>query len=162
MRLFAALWPPEEVRSWLADAAARLTHDLPAGSRIVSAANLHATLAFYGDRDDPAELKHGLEPFSEGLEVTPGGSGTFPSPTRARVVWIGLQAPGFAALCARAASVGELDPASGQTPHVTVARLKRPFSLAGLPDVPAGPSARWSVRLVRSHLGPRGARYEIL
>jgi 2'-5' RNA ligase len=161
MRLFAALWPPEEARSWLAEQAARVTQDLPVGSRLVPAANLHATLAFYGDRDDPDELKTRLQAFGSGLTATPVGSGAFPSKAHARVVWIGLEATGFADVARAAAEAGGLEP-TDQTPHVTLARLKRPRSLSGLAAVPSGPTDSWSIELVRSHLGSRGARYELL
>jgi 2'-5' RNA ligase len=161
MRLFAALWPPEEVRPWLAEQASRVTQELPAGSSLVPAVNLHATLAFYGDRDDPDELRTRLQALGPGLRATPVGSGAFPSKAHARVVWMGLEAPGFADLARAAAEAGGLEPTE-QIPHVTLARLKRPRSLSGLPAVPSGPTGLWSIELVQSHLGSRGARYEVL
>jgi 2'-5' RNA ligase len=51
------------------------------------------------------------------------------------------------------------------TPHLTLARFKTPMRLPDLPPLSAAALVGWpagSIVLFRSHLSPRGARYEAL
>lgn len=163
MRLFLALVPPVAVRAWLADAADRLGDHLPEGARRIRAEHMHCTLVFYGERDDT----EGLLEATEGLRgathlVRVGGRGAFPSLARARVVWIGIhQDPMLEAKASIARRAAGLQP-EALTPHVSVARLRRPTSLRGLPEVGEGPVEPWAIELFGSWLSPGGRRYESL
>jgi 2'-5' RNA ligase len=99
--------------------------------------------------------------------------GAFPTPTRARVLWAGLDDPN-GSLSSIAGTLDErlredfIPEKRPFTPHLTVARLTPPRNLQefapGLDGLPV-PSERFVVdRLVlyRSHLSPRGATYEAL
>ena len=99
--------------------------------------------------------------------------GAFPTPTRARVLWVGLSDPAerFTAL------VSHLDALLREnfvpekrkfTPHLTLARLNPPANLKDASPnlvgarMPSRPFAVDTLVLYRSHLSPRGARYEAL
>ena len=104
--------------------------------------------------------------------IAPTALGAFPSRTRVRVLWIGLDDPDglLAALAA------DLDrafeplgfPAEGRayTPHLTLARFKLPVPLrSGFPEIDTSGVKPFEVEdivLFRSHLSPKGARYEVM
>lgn len=87
-RLFTALVPPAPVRAEMAELAVPL-----AGVRWTPVDNIHLTLRFIGQTDDP-----GVERFAEALarvRVEPfllpvGGVGLFPTRGPARVLWAGV------------------------------------------------------------------------
>ena len=134
----------------------------------------HLTLRFLGatDRarvpwieDRLAEAAARCRPF----EVVVRGLGAFPSPRRARVLWVGLDdAEGSVAGLAEAvqeALAPEFPPDRRPfSPHVTVARCDPPTALP-MREVAAslaiGSLAVGEVALVRSHLGA-SPRYETL
>jgi RNA 2',3'-cyclic 3'-phosphodiesterase len=103
------------------------------------------------------------------FEVVVRGLGAFPSPRRARVLWVGLDdADGRLAELAEAvreAIAAEFPPDRRPfSPHVTVARCEPPAALP-MRDLAAtlriGSFAVGEMSLVRSHLGAR-PRYETL
>ena len=139
--------------------------------------NQHVTLKFLGyspgDRLDEIArvceiVAAGHSPSSVSLSTI----GAFPSRNRVRVLWVGLDDPNdlMAGLAA------DLDrgfepvgfPAEGRsfTPHLTLCRFKIPVPLkGGLPEVDLSDLPAFevdSIRLFRSHLSPKGARYEVL
>jgi RNA 2',3'-cyclic 3'-phosphodiesterase len=165
MRLFFAIELPEELRSALASFSASLAGDL----RRVRADQLHLTLRFVGEVDDPAALVQAVAldgpPFSLRVE----GGGTF---GRDRVLWAGVggeveRAAALAAAIERAV-VGLGHPAADQrfSPHITLARAKgrvpresveRLRFLLPLPRI--GEFTVSEVVLFRSELLPAGARH---
>lgn len=183
-RTFIAVPIPEGI----ADTLAGLRTELEPGLRglsWVAPRNLHVTLAFLGDVEAAeiasigravAEAASELEPFD--LQVH--GLGTFPSPSRARVLWAGLAGPGLPTLHALHESVlrgltrlGRRPDDQRFAPHVTLARFRpgrgrasRPPDLGGLVDRFAG----WSGGEFRaaeavvfgSTLGPEGPAYSPL
>ncbi len=178
MRLFVAVPLSADARAALAAAAARLRRELPP-ARWVPEEQLHVTLWFHDPAPDGvvpdfvAELRRtfsGVASFVTALD----GAGTFPPGRGARVAWVGLrEAPEWATLAAAASAAGEALGLPGErrpfTPHVTVARARRPW--------PRGAAARWkdgfqgalggefpvrAAALVRSQLAADGARHEIL
>ncbi len=137
--------------------------------------NQHVTLKFLGwaAEDALAAIEHACEvaAASHGVsELRLGDSGAFPNPRRMRVLWVGLDDP--AELLTRVAHdldqafepLGFATETRAFTPHLTLARFKVPrplgdvaVDLAGLEAFPVEGFDLW-----RSHLHPRGARYERL
>jgi len=137
--------------------------------------NYHITLRFLGDMD-PAiivdldrlcrDLAEDIEPF----ECTLDRVGAFPSMDRARVLWVGGEAPSaFQHLCRRLSDgLMELDfprDKKQSVTHVTLARIKdRPdprLREIAMSIEPVSPLVLAVDRIVlmESTLTPRGARY---
>jgi 2'-5' RNA ligase len=89
MRLFFSLPLPPEPR----ELAARALRSLPDRLSLGDPLQLHVTLAFLGEQPDAAAaLAAGEEAFAGARSFTAslGAIGAFPSPTRPRVIWLGL------------------------------------------------------------------------
>ena len=173
VRLFVAASVPESELVWLAEQTVGLRERWPS-ARWTALENQHVTLKFLGstppDRLAAVEaacagVAEGIEPSELALE----GLGVFPSSNRARVLWAGLHDP--VETLARVA--GGLDhhleplgyPVEKRrfTPHLTLARVREPVRIDSLPDlVRAKAFPLEGFGLWRSHLSPRGARYEQL
>jgi 2'-5' RNA ligase len=185
MRLFVAIDLSEAQRQEAARAAAVLQHRLDAANaaravRWTAAAQLHLTLRFIGEVEDElgARIAHALSP---PLAISPfslalGSVGVFPGPGRPRVIWLGLAEgrEGAAALHgAVEASLQTLGLAREERPfrgHVTLGRVReiRQAQAAALREamdrltIDPAPATLTNVTLYRSHLSPKGARYEPL
>jgi len=158
-RLFVGIFPPAELsaRVHAAVSPALRSTDF----RIVPAGEIHLTLRFLGET--PAENIPALVEFLRGT-IRPGlrsappvirvaGTGAFPDPQAARVLWAGIDDPENR-LARLAAAVGESKP---YTPHLTVARCRgvrapKPFLDLAL-DLPWTPE---EVVLVESRPGASG------
>ena len=149
MRLFVAVWPPEDVRAAIA------AHPRPevAGVRWTTPDQWHVTLRFLGDIElaDAPTL-----PETSGERATMG-----PATTRLGRQLLAVPVAGLDALAAAVLWPADDRPFRG---HLTLARARRgasiPRWLAGVPL-----AGEWSVdrvTLVRSRLDPGGARYEIV
>ncbi len=177
MRLFVAINLPDEERVRLNDATARLRGaGLPV--RWVSSDALHLTLEFLGEVADSraAEIPSALERAASGhapFDLVIGGLGAFPSVRNPRVVWIGIRpAPELLSLQrdveAALAPLGFEPEARAFSPHLTIGRARqdarsRDFASFGRDVETMRYGATVTVRsvdLMRSHLGPAGARYE--
>lgn len=178
LRLFVAVdLPPDLLEALDESLAALRSRPEVASARWTVPANQHVTLKFLGWVDAGtvgpiAETLATVASSHEPATITLTNLGAFPSERGARVLWAGLHDP--AGLLT--ALVSDLDPALVPlgfepenrrfTPHLTLARFKPPGSVAGvLAEEPrvAEPSFEVDrVHLYRSHLHPRGARYEIL
>jgi len=169
MRSFIAIELPNQIKSVLA----RMRGDIP-GARWVPAEQIHLTLAFLGEVEEPV-----MELLMEklvcirlpGFELAFSGPGCFPNRHRPRVLWIGVQPePGLNAL---AAAVHDVVLACGIpqeqrpfSPHITLARLKLPAASRGtdafldhcqkekLPPLSVG-----EFTLFQSRLTPQGAQH---
>jgi len=174
-RLFAAADIPGSHERAIEETIAPWRDRLP-GGRWDPPEKWHVTLKFLG-RTPPRlvgrveeasrETAASVSPF----EVRLTHLGVFPSPRRARVLWVGLDDPaeGLARLAAGLDErlAAEFEPEERAfTPHLTVARFRSP---ARIPEPEALSAISCSAppfpvdRLVlyRSHLlGPRGSRYE--
>ena len=108
------------------------------------------------------------------FDVEIRGLGAFPSPTRPRVLWAGVET-GRASLAALAGAVDDALAGLGIpreerefSPHVTVGRVRvtgRAPELADALRDGGGSFGRIEVReiaFMRSELSPRGARYSVL
>jgi 2'-5' RNA ligase len=179
--LFVALDPPAAVRDRLAAIAAELRARAGRAAGDVRWAppeNLHLTLQFLGAvaedrveavRREVAAAAAAAAPLLLHVE----GAGAFPSPRRPRVVWAGLSgdtAP-LAALVkdlgARLAPLGFPPEARPFSAHLTLGRARDPRGAprlaAALEPLEPAPPVPWraqEVVLVRSHLSPKGSRYE--
>ena len=185
MRIFLAVFPPSETRSWAHEAAGRL-RDAGEASGIaashvawVKRENLHYTLSFLGELNEEGVARACAAAAAAvsgraAFEATLGPLGAFPSARRARVLWVGL-AHGEAPFIALAGRVEEALVQSGFdrearpfTPHLTVGRVREPrhdwtaaLSRASRQGADAGATfeAR-AVNVVRSTLAPGGSQYE--
>jgi RNA 2',3'-cyclic 3'-phosphodiesterase len=176
LRLFVAVDVPPAVKDRLAATIAPYRDRVPA--RWASEAGWHVTMKFLGStwprmvdavREAVREAAGRVGPFETRLTDV----GVFPSVRRARVVWAGLDddAGSFAAL---AGALDELladvvEPERRPfTPHLTLARMNPSRDVSEFaPDlvgrsVASDPFAVDRLVLYRSHLSPRGARYEPL
>lgn len=166
MRLFAGVSLSDEARRALSD----LTRPALPGVRWTTAGQWHVTLAFFGEVDGAltdalaSELGAAATALDGPVEAVLGPATRLLGRSVLAVPVAGLD---VAASVVRAAAgavgvaAGEARPFHG---HVSVARGRGgrpvPVALSGV-----AVSARWrveAIELVRSHLGPDGARYETL
>ena len=183
MRLFVAVELDESVRAAAQRTADELRQQLRQTSldaRWVAADNLHFTLVFIGQVEDAAAdpfVAAVRQPFRQSpFRLRLGPCGAFPPSGPPRVLWIGL-AEGMDGLrqlhgevVRRLQPVGFEPEARPFSAHVTIARVKdvpraaardaRAIVMAArVPDASC-PVTR--VTLFRSHLSPKGSRYEAL
>jgi 2'-5' RNA ligase len=177
LRLFIAVDIPDAVKDGLASQVAPFRDRIP-GARWTGFGGWHVTVKFLGStwprlvesvRAAVVTAAEQTRSFHSALTEI----GAFPSATRARVLWVGLDDPAgvLAKLAAR------LDDLLGEdfvaekrafTPHLTLARLVPPRNLREFAPELVGTrvaSERFSIEsltLYRSHLSPRGATYEAL
>ncbi len=174
VRAFVALEVPDAVRSILAGGVDHLRSRLPR-ARWVRSAGLHLTLKFLGESERgrldrlATELRARLAGFGT-VQVALAGGGFFPRPERARVAWVGGTAEGASEVAAvveeAAAELGWKRERRGWTPHLTLARLDRPWPGKAVEEY----LAYWQAALLpafacreavllASRLGPGGAVY---
>lgn len=147
--------------------------------RWVPPQNLHLTLKFLGDVSSANLdlLKQMLRAETERqppfvLEI--GALGSFPNPKRARVIWVGIQAPAALTTLQRnietaAARLGYLSEERRFSPHLTVGRVSQHVTIADQQKIRTllestqigviGQAQVMSVCLFRSDLQPTGAVY---
>ena len=180
MRLFVALHLGGDIRERLSRIQETLRGMDARGSiRWVPPDSIHLTLRFLGETPDPEVpgLASGLGSSLEGQpapRLALAGPGGFPSLSRPQVIWVGLQGD-LRGLCELQRRVEAAVTAYGWAaekrafqPHLTLGRVrdpKRPLdrrlkrAIVNL-QVEEKMNALGRLSLVRSHLGPRGARYE--
>ena len=173
-RCFVAIPISDELRAAIASAVDRWrSTDAPLGLRWTDPASWHVTLAFMGATDPRSvprlhatlrtvAARHGA------FELPVGGIGAFPSASTARVVWIGVADPEgtLGRLAADLHVALGLEVSQPFTAHLTLARVPRgTVDLRAWPDGTPGPVGRLvvdEVQLLRSRLGGRQERYEVL
>lgn len=179
LRVFIAVDIPLPIRQAIRDQTSSLRAALGTIVRWVPLENLHLTLKFIGDIS-PANvdmLKNML--VSETKDCAPfplevGGLGSFPTPRRARVIWIGIHAPAALASLQRgiesaAARLGYEEEARPFSPHLTIGRVKQPIGAAEQQKVRAalertevgalGIAEVTAIHLYKSDLKSSGAEY---
>ena len=143
----------------------------------VAPGNLHLTLKFLGAVPETRIESIAGALSAASLEANPfqariRGLGAFPSAGRPRVVWAGVT-EGAAEMIDLARRVDTALAALGLSrderpfsPHVTLGRVRRPVRNLALTDALGSATGREfgqirvpSASLMRSELGPRGARY---
>ncbi|MDX6296571.1 MAG: 2,3-cyclic 3-phosphodiesterase, partial [Nocardioidaceae bacterium] len=178
MRMFVAVVPPAEV---LDDLVAFLEPRRQADPalRWTESYQWHLTLAFLPEvglrnLDDLVARLTRAAARRRTFTVTVAGSGAFPAPERARVLWLGATADPVESLARLATGVRAAANKAGATveggrfrAHLTLARLRRPQDatrwLRILDSYQAGRWPATSIELIESHLGqgPAGhPRYE--
>jgi 2'-5' RNA ligase len=176
MRLFVAIQPSSDALAELAAVVEPLRMAAPE-LRWTGRESWHLTLAFLGEVDERAltDLSTRLERAARRhppQQMSIAGGGAFPSATRARVLWAGIEADGNA-VAALAASVaagarraGAPPPDEGRKyhPHLTLARCRVPADIRSLTRELAEVSGQeWTadaIYLVRSHLTGSSPWYE--
>ena len=178
MRLFIALNLSEAVRDLVFRAAERLRVEAP-GVRWSRPENLHLTIRFLGDMHAEAREKvsgalNAVASGAPGISIRFERFGAFPSLSRPRVIWLGVEATSELRLL-RDRVQNQLEAAGIERdagpfrPHVTLGRVKGPgaeinrhlIAGAARPDLRTDVWVQ-TVDLVRSHLTRAGPRYEIL
>jgi 2'-5' RNA ligase len=183
MRLFVAVELSDQVRDAVERAAAEMRSRL--GSRVdarwVTGEKLHVTVRFIGQVEDQraAEVIRAVSPpiSIPAFEILLDRCGVFPRSGPARVLWVGLDESGRASLAAIHDEIDRCLQPLGFEPerrpfsaHLTVARV-REIARAANADVrkivsdcrPEPARCRVShATLFRSHLSPKGSRYEAL
>ena len=183
LRTFIALPLPEEWIGQLGETIADLSRALPQGVRWVSPSGIHLTLKFLGATDSrivPRALDAMVENFAGASPPLLSLSvlGTFPGGRNPRVIWAGVSggAEGLEDLHRRAeqavSGLGWSIDGRPFRPHLTLGRVRDQVNARqrqAISDAVAGarlPAIRsWrpdTVRLYRSVLTPRGARYSNL
>jgi 2'-5' RNA ligase len=173
LRLFLAASLPEHL-AWVGDRVAELREHWPE-ARWIPPQNQHVTLKFLGSTpesevDGVVSACHRVAAAHRPEPIGLGQLGVFPSPRRARVLWIGLDDPAQLLTSLAQTIDEELAPlgfpreSRPYSPHLTVARFRTPTAIREPPVLrePPGPSLLHSFDLWRSHLSPKGARYERL
>lgn len=176
VRLFVAARIPDDRLVELDELVAPLRDKL-VNARWTTPANQHLTLKFLGgtttDRLDA--VRQTCEMVARGhspAELSFTDLGAFPSRTRIRVLWVGIEEEA-SRLRAVAADLDRAFeslgfPSDGRelTPHLTLARFKLPIPLkSGFPSIDTTGISRFvfeELTLFRSHLSPKGARYEVV
>jgi 2'-5' RNA ligase len=176
IRLFVAARIPEGHLDQLDDQVAGLRSKLT-NARWTTPENQHLTLKFLGSTpvDHLDAVCRTCEMVASGhapAELRLTDLGAFPTRSRVRVLWVGvddssnvLQA--VAKDLDRAyESIGFASEGRDYSPHLTVARFKLPVPLkSGFPSIDTsgiGPFSFDELTLFRSHLSPKGARYEVV
>jgi 2'-5' RNA ligase len=146
-RVFCAIELPDDVRAQLQEHTARLRKEFP-----------------------DAAATRTAEQFPK-FEINVGNTGVFPRPSRAQVLWIGVDDPSgqltalqkhFDAACA---ALGFEKEDRAYRPHLTIARIRKPDSSRLLADTHLKMNfAVLAVRvheliLFRSELSSKGSRY---
>jgi 2'-5' RNA ligase len=176
MRTFVAVELSEDVRRALRDVQARLRAS-GADVKWVEEENLHLTVKFLGEVQDErlvnviAAMRLAVASLTT-FSVSIGGIGAFPSLTRPRVVWAGLQAGGepFKALRERVETamddIGFPREGRAPHPHVTLGRVRDPRRLKRLPELlkaepteTLGTMTVEKLTVMASQLSPKGPRY---
>lgn len=179
-RTFIALELPDSVRNTLRRRIERLARMIPE-IHWVDPAGLHVTLAFLGELDDAhlaaatqaaATVASIYAPFSLRL----AGIGTFGSARSPRVIWVGLAGEKKQLLAVQAALADDLAlrgfPREERpfSPHLTLARIKRPLTDDALATLARAqheppPDATWraeAIAVMKSELLRPAARYTAL
>ncbi len=179
MRHFIAINFPDAMRLRLWNEAAPL-RDAGYPVKWVAPDNIHLTVKFLGEVDESRAgaiedgLRHAVGD-TKTFAVPVGQFGAFPSVKRPRVLWVGCETPPVLELLADAveremSQLGFETEGRAFRPHVTIGRVRRearPAELKGLEkdlerlEFFEEPQIA-SVDLMRSHLGPKGPRYERL
>lgn len=174
MRLFVAIDVPDQLKAAIETRVVDPLRERLEGARWTRPDGRHLTLKFLGNVDDAREpeiarVVEGAASRHRRFDAAFSELGGFPNLRRPRVLWLGIGA-GNDAMARIAADLescfvplGFASEDRAWSGHFTLARFGRPSAI----DVPAVdvPDEAFGVTelvLFRSHLHPKGARYEAL
>lgn len=172
-RIFVAAVLPDSLREAIRLHLDGALHGRALPGRTVVSQNWHLTLRFLGDtsRDELGAVCDALatEDLGPSFDVGFTRLGAFPTPARARVLWLGT-GDGADRLCRLAEVVEKVARSAGFAPeprpfrpHLTLSRIKPDGDvralLAAVPPLEARARVD-EVVVFRSHLAPSGPRYE--
>lgn len=176
-RTFCAVELPDEVRERLREHVRRLREAVPeAAASWTRIENIHLTLKFFGNVAAAripaisAAVARAIKE-SAAFRIGVGGTGVFPKPSRAQVLWIGVSDPsGQLSSLQRqleneCAKKGFEKEDRAYRPHLTIARLRKPEGARRLADthlqMKFDPVEIEINELVvfRSELSSKGSRY---
>jgi len=174
VRLFVAVDVPDDIRDAIESEIVGELRDSVPGARWTRGEGRHLTLKFLGnvveDRvEEIASVLGDIAVRDASFEARFAAVGGFPNVRRPRVLWIGVD-EGSAELSELARHVeAGLEPLGFEPEgwafhgHLTLARFPSPRAIE-LPDIDVRlrPFRVAEVVLFRSHLHPKGARYEAL
>ena len=182
LRVFIAVETPLPIRQAIFAQTESLRGALGDLVRWAPVENMHLTLKFIGDVS-PANVEllsqmltaetMGCAPFR--MQI--GGLGSFPTSRRARVIWVGIQAPAALASLQRgiqsaAARLGYEPETRPFSPHLTIGRVRQQVRASDQQRVRAaldrtqvgalGNAEVTAIHLFKSDLKPSGAEYTCL
>lgn len=178
VRSFIAVLLPDHLRRRVWELIQTLK-SVGSGVGWVAEENLHITMKFLGHlgSEELARVREGIaEGVAEGLPFTLSfsGLGAFPTSKSPRVLWVGLsegQEPAIRLHLRLEEALSRRGFPREERPfhaHLTIGRVKRPAHLPGLYEATAahahtgfGSMEVRALHLMRSDLGPVGARYSI-
>lgn len=166
-RLFIGIALSTEIRTTLQE----LAHKMDIPGRLTPANNMHITMKFLGNCDENivaevVDILGHVIPGHEPFKIKIQGFEAFPSIRRPRVAWFGVN-NGSKSLVDLSKEVDyglkELFEPSKFTPHITIARYKKPENLKKLSseycNIEIGEMTAEKLTLFQSELSPEGARY---
>lgn len=179
IRAFIAVDIPPAIQRNIQQVADRLRQPIGDAVRWVPASNIHLTLKFLGDIspssvDMLAQMLRAEADSCLAFDFTVGGLGSFPNSKRARVLWVGVQAPaglealqrGIESACARLGYESDPRPFS---PHLTLGRVRDHIAASDQQKIQKtleeakidslGTARVDSVHLYKSDLKPGGSVY---
>jgi 2'-5' RNA ligase len=183
LRSFIAIEIPAAIQKAIAENTASIKNALPKPLiRWVAPQNVHLTLKFLGDVSSAnlnrlAETLKGEAASHEPFSISVGGLGAFPNPRRARVLWIGLDAPPALATLQRGVDAAALQlgyPREERpfSPHLTIGRVAQTASASDLQHIRAalestkvgdlGTIRAQAIHIFKSSLQPGGSVYTLL
>lgn len=180
IRSFIAIDLPESLYAPLEQVSETLQgklKDMPI--RWVPVPNIHLTLKFLGDVSEKninmiREILLAEAASHKQFEISVGGFGVFPSFTRPRVIWIGVEAPEelnqlYCRIDGETARLGYAPDKRKFNPHVTLGRVSRNASSKEVRFIGGvlrkyklgflGAARIMEVHLFKSDLSPKGAVY---
>ena len=176
-RTFCAVELSDEVRARFEEHIARLRKEVPdAAASWSRVENIHLTLKFFGnvalDRipEISAAATRTTDQFSK-FQIDIGNTGVFPRPSRAQVLWIGVNDPS-GKLTALQKSFDDECAAEGfpkedraYRPHLTIARVRKPEGARHLAEThlntnfPTIEVPLHELIIFRSELSSKGSKY---
>jgi 2'-5' RNA ligase len=184
LRIFIAIPLPERLLTRLSDVQYRLQGKVSHRSvRWVKPEGVHLTLKFLGDtpRDEIPTIEEALTVVARNapsFTLTAEGLGCFPSPSRPRVLWVGVTEPTgrlkvlYQAVEESMTALGYKPERHGFTPHLTLGRVRRGASRddrelisEAVTGTQVGELTTFEadrLELIQSELKPSGAEYTTL
>ena len=179
LRAFIAVELPIEIRQAACTATSKLRKEIGELVRWVPLENMHLTLKFLGDvapsnMDMLSQMLRAETELFNCFDLGLNGLGSFPSPKRPRVIYIGIQAPAaleslYRGIESASRRLGYESEERGFSPHLTLGRVKQNVTATEQQMIrraleqtkidSLGTARVDSVQLFKSDLKPTGSVY---